>query len=198
MADKITYLRNKDKFVFRNALNILIVSNSLILLAGAMLGPIYVLFVQQVGGDFLDASFAGGIFAVAAGIVVLLSGKVSDIVEENELIMVFGYAIMGVSFLLYMFVSSVWHLLLVQVLMGLGDAIYSPAFDALYSRHVEAKRGGSQWGIWESMRYFVTAVGAMLGGLTVAYFNFQVLFLIMAAFCFGSAIFIFFLPRNIL
>ena len=56
----------------------------MILLAGAMLGPIYALFVEEIGGNLLDASFAGGMFALAAGITTFISGKYSDKIKENE------------------------------------------------------------------------------------------------------------------
>jgi len=39
-------------------LRILLVTNAMILLAGAMLGPIYAIFVEKVGGNLLDASIA--------------------------------------------------------------------------------------------------------------------------------------------
>jgi len=60
------------KFFFNKALRILLVTNALILLAAAMLGPIYALFVKEIGGDLMDASIAGFIFAISAGLVTLL------------------------------------------------------------------------------------------------------------------------------
>lgn len=186
------------KKILNLALKILLVTNSLVLLAGAMLGPIYALYVEKVGGDLLDASLAGGILALAAGITVFLSGKWSDRVKENELVVVVGYLAIGVGFLLYIIVDSIFTLLLVQVLIGLGEAIYSPAFDAVYSRHLEKNKSGTQWGMWESMNYFTYAFGAITGGLVVSYFGFNIMFLLMAGMCFGSAIYIYLLPRKVL
>ena len=65
------------------ALRILLSTNAMILMAGAMLGPIYAIFVEDVGGDLLDASLAGGIFALVAGITTLLSGKYSDKIRNS-------------------------------------------------------------------------------------------------------------------
>lgn len=176
----------------------MLLTNAMILIASAMLGPIYALFVEKVGGDLMDASIAGGIFALVAGLTTLISGKYSDKVKENELIIVLGYLIMGTGFLLYFWANSVIFLFVVQAIIGLGEAIYSPAFDAVYSKHLDGQRFGVQWGAWESMNYFMTAIGAVVGGGLVTLFGFQTLFIIMATLCFGSALYIFSLKRKIL
>ncbi|NUM25572.1 MAG: MFS transporter [Candidatus Buchananbacteria bacterium] len=188
----------QKKPLFNLPLKILLVTNSIILLAGAMFGPIYALFVEDIGGDLMDASFAGGIFALAAGITTLVSGKYSDRVKENELIVVAGYMIMGLGFLLLSICTSVWFLLLIQILIGLGEAVYSPAFDAVYSKHLDKNHAGKQWGAWESINYFSLAVGAVVGGVIVTLTNFNVLFILMAMMSFASGIYIYLLPRKVL
>jgi len=187
------------KRLFLNkALRIMLSTNGLILLAGAMLGPIYALFVEEIGGDLMDASIAGGIFALTAGITTFLSGKYSDKIKENELVIVFGYMVMGIGFLLYMIVNSILTLFLVEALLGFGEAIYAPVFDAVYSKHTDGRKSGKQWGAWESMDYFTAAVGTIIGGLVVTKFGFNAMFIIMAMLCFISALYIYKLPRRIL
>ncbi|MBU1036466.1 MFS transporter [Patescibacteria group bacterium] len=183
---------------FNKPLKILLITNALILLAAAMLGPIYSLFVEEIGGSLLDASLAGGIFALTAGIVTLISGKYSDKVKENELIVVLGYVFMGIGFLLYTVVNSIWFLFLVQVIIGLGEAIYSPAFDAVYSKHLTKRKSGKQWGIYEAATYFTAAIGAVIGGFIVTYLGFNVIFVLMGVLCLGSALYIYQLPRKAL
>lgn len=186
------------KFSFNKPLKILLATNSLILFAGAMIGPIYALYVQKIGGDLLDASFTAGLFALVAGISVLLFGRFSDKVKENELLIVAGYLIMGIGFLLFIFVNSIFFLLIVQIILGFGEAVYSPAFDALYSKHLDGNKSGSQWGVWESMNYFTFAISAVIGGYLVTKFGFNALFAIMSLLCLASAIYIFLLPRRVL
>ncbi len=146
----------------------------------------------------MDASIAGALFACAAGVTTLVSGKYSDKIKQNELVVVLGYIIMGIGFLLYTLVDSIWLLFAVQVIIGLGEAIYSPAFDSVYSKHLNNKKAGSQWGAWESMNYFTAAIGAIIGGLLVTQFGFNTMFIIMAMLCFGSALYIYRLPRRVL
>lgn len=186
------------KKLFNRAIKILLATNGFILIAGAMLGPIYALFVEKIGGDLLDASYAFGVFALAAGITTVVSGRYADKLKESELIVVFGYGIMGVGFLGYTLVNSMTSLLIVQAIIGLGEAIYSPAFDAVYSKHLDGHKSGREWGAWEAINYFTTAFGAIAGGLLVTFFGFDTMFVAMGSLCFISAIYIFRLPRRIL
>jgi len=180
------------------AIKTLLATNAAILFAAAMLGPIYALFVEEIGGNLLDASLAGGVFALAAGLTSLLSGRFSDKIKESRLIVVVGYALIGVGFVLYLVVSSMWSLLLIQAIIGLGEAIYSPAFDALYSSNLDKHKFALEWGMWETVNYFTAAIGAVAGGLLVTYLGFKILFVTMAFMCFGSALYILFLPKKTL
>ena len=190
--------KNKKTLWQNTALLILLITNGLILLAGAMMGPIYALFVEEIGGSLLEASLTGAIFAFAAGITALISGRYADKIKENELIIVLGYGMIGLGFLLYLFVDSIWFLFLVQIIIGFGEAIYSPAFDALYTKHMDHGKVGLQWGVWETMNYFIYGIGAILGGLIVTLFNFQAIFFLMMLLCAGSAVYIYLLPRKLL
>ena len=187
------------KYLFNKALRVLLITNGLILIAAAMLGPIYALFVEKIGGNLLDASVAGGLFALSAGLVSLVFGRLSDRIKHSELVLVLGYALMGTGFFLYQYVESVWHLFVIQVLIGFGEAIYSPAFDKLYSVHLDSKKEGTEWGAWESMNYFTAALGAFVGGLIVSRFGFNAIFIIMAALSYVSASYLYLLsPKRVL
>lgn len=183
---------------FNRALRILLATNAMVLVAGAMLGPIYALFVEEIGGTILHAGITGGVLALAAGMTTLVAGKYADKIKEDELIVTFGYAMMGLGFMFYIFVNSIWSLLLVQVIIGFAEALYSPAFDALYSKHLTRKKAGREWGAWEAMNYFSIAFGAVIGGFIVMHFGFNVIFVIMALLCFSSAVYIYLLPRRVL
>jgi len=196
----ISYFRTPqiDKINLKRPLKILLLTNGLILIASAMLGPIYALFVNQVGGDLLDASLAGAAFSLAAGLTVIISGRITDKIKEQELIVVFGYIVMGIGFLLLTIVNSIWFLLIVQAIIGFGEAIYVPAFDAVYSKHLEDNNYGSQWGVWEAMNYFTAAAGAVAGGYLVTKWGFNPLFVLMAILSIISGAYIYRLPRKLL
>jgi len=120
------------RVLFNKALRILLLTNALILIAGAMIAPIYALFVEGIGGSLIDASLTGGVFALAAGIATLMAGKIADKIKRDELIVAGGYLTMGLGFFSLIFVKSIWALFLVQAVIGFAEAFYSPAFDAAY------------------------------------------------------------------
>lgn len=180
------------------ALRILLGTNGLILLSGAMLAPIYALFVEEVGGSILDAGMAASAFAVAGGVTTLLAGRFTDKVKESELVVVIGYGVMALAFVSFTFVTNVATLLVVQVIFGIGEAIYSPAFDGVYSKHIRDGKESTAWGVWESMNYFIGAIGAALGAFIASVFGFTALFYLMFMLCCISAFYIYSLPRRVL
>lgn len=187
-----------NESVFNKPLKIMVYTNAMVLIAAAMMGPIYALFVEKIGGDLLDASLTGGIFALAGGLTTLIAGRYADKLKEPELIIVLGYFMMGVGFFMYLLVDSILFLFLVQVIIGFAEAIYNPAFDAVYSRHFTKNNAGKAWGAWEAMSYFTASGGAILGGVIVASYGFNAIFIIMSILCFSSALYIYVLPRKVL
>ena len=95
-------------------------------------------------------------------------------------------------------VSSICSLLSVQVIIGFGEAVSAPAFDELYSGNLDKSEVGREWGAWEAMQYLSTGFGAIIGGLIATKLGFNPLFILMAALCFASAFYIFFLPKKFL
>lgn len=171
-------------------LRLLLISEGLALLAAAMFGPIQALFVERLGGSLLEASYAGAIFSLAAGITTLIAGHYADKHRQPKNIITLGYALMGVGFLLLTVVQTIWHLLLVQILIGIAYPFYTPAFNALYARHVNEKQAGFEWGLWDATDYFMAAFGALAGGVIAHFFGFGAIFVIMGLLCFGSAIYL--------
>jgi len=184
--------------LINRALKLLLVTNGLILVAGSMLGPIYALFVEEIGGDILAVGSAWAVYAGVAGVTIILISKFEDKIKDKELFLILGYLIIGISFLGYLFVDSKIELLIVQAFIGFGEALYAPAFDALYSEHLSRKARAFGWGLWESMNYIVTAIGALVGSIIVFYFGFSMLFILMAALAFIAAIIVYLTPRKVI
>lgn len=164
-------------------------AEALFMLAGGLFGPIYAVFVEDIGGDLLTAGAAYSVFAIAAGIVVFAISKWEDRVKQQENLIVVGYALSVVGFLGYLLIREPWQLFVVQIIFGIGEAIGAPAYDALYSKHLDKGKFASEWGMWDAMQWFVTGVAAAAGGFIANRYGFRFLFVIMLAISlFGLAV----------
>lgn len=153
--------------------------DSLFVLAAGMLGPIYAIFVQKIGGDILAAGSAWAIFMLVSGIGIFLMGKIQDKIKKDKPIIILGYAIRSLGFLGYFFVSNVIQLFIVQLLLGISTMVITPAYDSFYTKYLEKGKFASQWAAWEGMWYSISGVAALVGAFLAKIFGFKVLFLVM-------------------
>ncbi|MFC1697912.1 MFS transporter [Nanoarchaeota archaeon] len=163
----------------RPALKILLIASSLAMLAGGLFGPIYAVFVEQIGGDLLTAGGAYAAFSIAAGLLIFLISRWEDHVKHKEILVIIGYALGCIGFIGYLLVQEPWHLFIVQIIFGLGEAIGVPAFDGLYSKNLDHGKFVSEWGLWETMAYIIGGISALIGGYIANIYGFKSLFIIM-------------------
>jgi len=163
----------------KRGLKFLLFSDAWVTLALGMIGPIYAIFVEEIGGDILDASWAFFAFMISCGIALYIIGKWEDKVKHKEKLITAGYTLTAIGCLCYYFVDSQAMLIMTQIILGLAEAIQVPAYDALYSKYLEKKKAASQWADWEAMQYIVTAIAAVVGGYLATIYGFKVLFLVM-------------------
>ncbi len=164
----------------RRELKILLSADGLFMLAGGLFGPIYAVFVEQIGGDLLTAGGAYGLYSISAGLLIFLISRWEDRVKHQEKLVVIGYILSTIGFIGYLFIRTPIHLFIVQIILGLGEAVYKPAYDSMYSRHMDKNKFASEWGLWESMYYITTAAAAVIGGFLANMFGFRVVFIFMA------------------
>ena len=172
-------LKGREQFKMHNQLKIFLTSFSFYVLAAGMFGPIYVIFVQNIGGDILAAGTASAIFMLISGIGIFIIGKLQDKIKRDKPIIILGNALTSLAFLGYYFVSNVNQLFLVQVLLGFSTVLKNPANDSFYTKFLEKGKFASQWAAWEGTWFTITGISALIGAFLVKIFNFKILFLIM-------------------
>lgn len=177
---------------FNKPIRTLLIGSAFMHVGAGLLAPIYAIYVKQIGGSVLDASIAAGIFSLAAGIVTLFAAKIVDRTKNNKAIVTSGYLIMAFGYFLYIFVNSIPFLFVVQVIIGLASAFYTPAYDLLYTKHMPETKIGRIWGTWDAMDKFTVAFGAFFGGLVVTFFGFNTMFILMSLLCLSGGLYIHF------
>lgn len=163
----------------QKGVKVLLISDFFAALAVGMIGPIYAIFVEDIGGDILDASWAYFAFMIASGVTLYLMGLVENKAKNKGFYIVLGYVLFAVGCLSYIFVHDQFTLILTQVILGFGQAVVSPVFDSLYSDYVNKDQEAKEWAYWESLLYIANALSALIGGYIAYTYGFKNLFMTM-------------------
>lgn len=171
--------RSKSPQRFFNDVNfiikLLILSDVLVVGSAAMLAPLFALFVEDyiIGGDALVASVAMGLFLVARSLLQIPIATIIDRVkgEQDDYVLLTIFSVISsLLLLLYLFIRHPWQLYGVQLLIGTATAITYPSYMAIFTRHVDKNKEGTEWGIYYTMTDLGSAFLAVVGGhLAVTY-----------------------------
>jgi|GEM_PF-398272 len=166
----------------RKGLRVLYMYNGIFMLAANLLVPIYSVYTQQFQSSVFSISLVWGVFLVSTTLFSLLltwnGERIKKQRQENFLMI--GYLVRVVVWLSFIFIGNLWQLMALQVLLGLGEALGSPAFDALFSEKLDSKNRLIEYSRWKVFSNLMTAIGTVAGGAVVSWLGFPVLFVIMA------------------
>lgn len=82
----------------------------------------------------------------------------------------------------FLFVTSVKFLYGVIILLGMGAGMLWPALSTIFQKAMPKERAAFGWGLWGGLNSFSSGMGALIGSHVVYYFNYNVLFITLAAF----------------
>ncbi len=149
--------------------------------AAGMLGPLFAVFAQKIGGDILELSSAWATYLIVSGILIIIIGRLSDSFARKEIIMIAGYALNAACTFGYLFVSTPLHLFLVEAGLGIASALAWPTWDALYAKYENKDHDGYTWGLAAGGEFLMSGIALIVGGAIVAHFSFKTLFIVMGS-----------------
>jgi len=162
---------------------ILLWSSNLWYFGAGLLGPLFAIFTQRVGGDVFSIAWVWSAYLLSMGILVILIGWMSDRRLPKIALVNTGYALNAIFTFGYLFVDSPLELLFVQVCLGFATALAAPAWTALYDRYSgDGKKDGYTWGLESGFEKIATGLAILAGGFIVTTFSFETLFIIMGIF----------------
>lgn len=161
---------------------ILLWASLMALIPFGLFGPIYAIFVKNIGGDVLEAGVAFGIFSILSGVFIFLLGHWKFFKKHLAIFVVTGYSLLTLGELGYLLVDSTFKLFIVQIILGIAGGILEPSWDGLYSANLSQEKAMQVWSTWASGRDLVTGIGAIAGSIIVAAYSFTLLFIVMAVF----------------
>lgn len=158
-----------------------------------LVNPIIAVFFteQVVGGDVALAGLAATSYFLVKSLLQIPVARWIDLHKgewDDFIAMAIGAFIYIVCAFLFIGVYLPWHVFAVQILYGIGSALYYPSWLAIFTRHADTDEEGLEWSLYYTGSDLSSALTAGLGGLLVANFGYQNVFLIVAlASIVGSA-----------
>ena len=161
-------------------LRTLFIYNGIFVLAGSLLSPLYAVYVEKFQSGVMWISISWSVFLVSTTIFIFVLSRMGDKVKDKRHLLLGGYFVRGVAWLLFVFADSIFMLLVLQSLLGLGEALGSPAFDAMFAENLEKGKHIADYSNWKIITNMTVAAGTIAGGFIVSKMGFSVLFLAMS------------------
>lgn len=155
---------------------VLIFINFLIILASGFMMPVWAEFVGKIGGDIRTAGKAICIFSIIIGTLTCVFAKLEGLIRKDKLFLMASQLIMLGAYSGYLLVHQAASLYLVQILLGFGGALQSPALYSLYHQVIQEKNTTFYWGIWNGFYNIAIGLGSLISAYLVAHFGFNAMF----------------------
>ena len=161
------------------ATKILLIASSLWYFGEGLFGPLFAIYAEKIGGDMLDITWAWSLYLVATGVSYGIVGKLLTNSKKKEQVMIFGYGLNALLTFCYIFVHNTNELFLLQIGLGIAEALSTPIWDTLFASHLEDKENSFHWSLASGHTHFVSGIAIAIGGLIANYVSFHALFITM-------------------
>lgn len=145
--------------------------------AEALFGPIYAIFVKNIGGDILTAGATYGLFAIVSGVFIFITGRTIFFKKHLREMVVLGFGLFTLGGVGYLLVQNPLQLFALQILMGVAEGLLEPSWNGLFSADLSEEQSAHFWAIFGAGQKIAMGVGALLGGLLVTLYSFRTMFL---------------------
>ncbi len=171
----------------------LILSDTVISGSAGLLGPIFALFITDFiqGGSAAVAGVAAGIYLFTKSVLQIPFAHLIDRIrgeKDDYWFMLIFSLLMALVPLLYLWVSSPMQLYFTQFILGIFTAFTYPSWMALFTRHIDKKKEGTEWGIYFTLVDIVGAAFASLGGYVATSQGYQTLIVCVVIISFMGAL----------
>lgn len=180
------------------SLKLLIFSDFILLGSTGLIGPILALFIAEelVGGSALAAGMATMFYLLTRSIGGWIWAYVVDIIDHHKEFLIAGSILLASGPFLYLAITNVYQLFLVQILMGIGAAISIPIWYVYFTHNIEPEKEGYTWSMYGSWLGIGMAITAGAGGFIAQTVGFTELFVIVGVLGMVGLIPLFFIKEE--
>lgn len=163
-------------------------ANGIFTFAAMLVSPIFAFYLEGLSGSLISISITSTFFMVSTAFFLVLMSMIGDRLPHKSWLIVVGYLIRSIVWILYIFVTSIEQIYFLQIFLGLADAIGNTSFDVSVAEHLEDGKHVENYSTWKLIVAVGSGLAAITGGFIVDISSFKVLFLIMSLLCIIASI----------
>ncbi len=151
-----------------------------------LLTPVFPIFIIEriEGGNALVAGVAATIGLVTKGVFQIPAASIIDRIRGEKddfwMMVVFSFLTLLMP-LTYLFIRTPGQLYAVEFFSNLFLAFTFPSFMAIFTRHMDKQREGTEWGLYFTLTDFAGAAAAAVGGAIAITLGFDKLIVVTVA-----------------
>jgi MFS family permease len=189
----------KLSFKINRVVRNFILSDMLLFSGWGLITPIFSVFILEkvVGATLVVIGTSTAIYWLTRSIIQLPLAGLLDRTEgekDDFYTLVVGLLLISSSAFAFTVVHNVRELFLVQGLHAIGFAFYTPAWSAIFSRHMDKDRIALSWSLNSTSLGISSGIAGFLSGIIAEQFGFRAIFIIAGLFSLLAALIIFIVP----
>ena len=193
--------RNYLMLNFSSVIRWLIISDLIVIGSYGLLAPIFAVFITDYipGANIQVAGIAVTIFLITKSLAQIPIATIIDKIkgEKDDFWIVFiGSIIMSLIPFFYIFVKTVPQLYLIQAIYGIVTAATFPAYMAIFHRHLDKNKEGTELGVYYTLTDIGSAATGAIGGSLAYYLGFTWVFILVAVFNLLGSLALIFIKRD--
>jgi DHA2 family metal-tetracycline-proton antiporter-like MFS transporter len=118
--------------------------------------------------------------------------------QDDARVLAVGLFLGSLAAFSFLLVENTWHLFLVAALQGVAFGLYSPAWTAIFSRHLDDGHYALDWSLDRTSIAVFSAITAVAGGAIAEFFGFDMIFGLAGVLSFLSCVVVLRLPKELL
>jgi len=166
----------------------LIVSDIVFQGAIGLFGPLFALYIVSSITDtdpITATGIASSIYLIIKSIAQIPAAWIIDKIpgeRDDFFILFWGTLAAALIPLAYLHINTALQLYVVQAVYGLITAVTFPSYMAIFTRHIDHGKEGTEWGVYYTLVDIATAATAAIGGTIAAVYGFKTLLIISTSF----------------
>jgi MFS family permease len=167
-----------------------------------IVNPIFSIFVIEKipGATLATVGIGAAVYWIVKSVIQIPVSRYLDQHEgelDDFMALSASFVLGGFVMLVFLLVHSIAWFYCAVFLQGLAFGLYTPSWNALFSRHLDQKHTAYDWALDSTSVGVAAGITGLFGGLLSNFFGFNIVFIIASLLSFVGALMLLKIPRLI-